>query len=73
MAQFDSLIILPLISSLLFILILHYIIMIKIIIPNFFGIKKFREKKSDSFFFYMLLNDNKNVNLVNSYEPIFQR
>lgn len=71
MAQFDSLIILPLISSLLIVLILHYNMSIEIIIPDFFGVKKFREKKSDSPSFYIFLNDNAGINLTNSYKPIF--
>jgi hypothetical protein len=71
MAQFDSLIILPLILSLLVVLILHYNMSIKIIIPDFFGVKKFREKKSGSPSFYMFFNDNADVNLTNSYKPIF--
>ena len=71
MAQFDSLIIFPLIFSLLIVLIFYYSISIGIIIPDFFGVKKFREKKSDSPLFYIQLNDNTNVNLTNSYKPIF--
>lgn len=71
MAQFDSLIIFPLTFSLLLILILYYNVAIKIIIPDFFGVKKFREKKLDSPSFYIHLNDNINVNLVNSYKTIF--
>lgn len=71
MAQFDSLIIFPLIFSLLFILAWYYNITIKKIIPNFFGVKKFREKKFGSPSFYTNLNDNINVNLVNSYKSIF--
>ena len=46
MAQFDSLIILPLILSLIVVLIFHYNMSIEVIIPDFFGVKKFREKKS---------------------------
>ena len=71
MPQFDSLIIFPLILSLLLTLILYYNTAIKIVIPDFFGVKKFREKKSDSLFFYMNLNDNINVNLIHSYKSIF--
>jgi hypothetical protein len=70
MAQFDSLIIFPLILSLLIVLILHYNMSIEIIIPDFFGVKKFREKKSDSPSFYLFFNDNVGVNLTNSYKPI---
>lgn len=71
MAQFDTLIIFPLIFSLLFVLVLYYNMSIKIIIPDFFIVKKFREKKSDSPSFYTNLNNNTNVNLINSYKPIF--
>lgn len=71
MAQFDSLIILPLILSLIVVLIFHYNMSIEVIIPDFFGVKKFREKKSDSPSFYMFFNDNAGVNLKNSYKPIF--
>jgi len=71
MAQFDSLIILPLILSLLFVLVLHYNMSIEILIPDFFGVKKFREKKSDSPSFYKFFNDNAGVNLTNSYKSIF--
>ena len=71
MAQFDSFIILPLILSLLIVLVLYYNMSIKIIIPDFFGVKKFRQKKSDSPSFYIFLNDNADVNLISSYRPIF--
>ena len=52
MAQFDSLIIFSLLWSLLFVLIIYYSISIEIIIPSFFGVKKFRGKKLDSPIFY---------------------
>jgi hypothetical protein len=71
MAQFDSLIILPLIFSMLLVLIFHYNISIEILIPDFFGIKKFRAKKSDSSFLYAFKNNKTGVNLANSYKPIF--
>ena len=45
MAQLDSLIIFPLLWSSLFMLILHYNMIIETLIPSFFGTKKFREKK----------------------------
>jgi hypothetical protein len=45
MAQFDSIIIFPLLWSLLITLVLHYNILLETIIPNFFGAKKFRAKK----------------------------
>ena len=71
MAQFDSLIIFPLIVSLLIVLVFYYSMSIGILIPNFFGVKKFREKKFDSPSFYKHFNDNTEVNLINSYKPIF--
>ena len=71
MAQFDSLIIFPLILSLLIVLIFHYNMSIKVIIPDFFGIKKFREKKLNSSSFYKFFNNNTGVKLASSYKPIF--
>jgi hypothetical protein len=58
MAQFDSLIIFPLLWSTLFILVIHYSISINMLIPSFFGAKKFREKKLDSPYFYGFLKSN---------------
>jgi hypothetical protein len=55
MAQFDSLIIFPLLWSTLFILVLYYSISIEMLIPSFFGAKKFRRKKLDSPAFYSFL------------------
>lgn len=63
MAQFDSIIIFPLLWSLLVTLVLHYNILLEMIIPNFFGAKKFRTKKLDS----SLLGSNLMINLSNSY------
>jgi len=45
MAQFDNLIIFPLVWSSIIILFFYYLISIKILIPNFFGARKFREKQ----------------------------
>jgi hypothetical protein len=45
MAQFDSLIVFPLIWSLLLILVFYYTISIEMLIPDFFGAKSL-EKKS---------------------------
>ena len=45
MAQFDSLIIFVLILSLIFVLILHYDIVLEILVPNVTETKKFIEKK----------------------------
>lgn len=52
MAQFDSIIIYPLLWSLLLTLFLHYNILLKNVIPNFFGANKYRTKKLESVFSY---------------------
>ena len=67
MAQLDSLIIFPLIWSLLFVLFFYYTIAIKKVIPSFIGVKKFREKKLNSPNLYAFKNSLK-VN--NSYNII---
>lgn len=71
MAQFDSLIIFPLLWSLLLSLILHYNIVIMSIIPNFFSVKKFREKNLNSHLFYKFFNLTQDIKLHNSYTRIF--
>lgn len=71
MAQFDSLIIFPLLWSLLLTLILHYNVSIGIVIPNFFSVKKFREKKLDLPSFYEFFNSNLGTKLNNSYIRTF--
>jgi len=48
MAQFDPLIIFPLIWSLTLILAVYYRLSIEILLPQFAGIEKFREKKLNS-------------------------
>jgi hypothetical protein len=48
MAQFDPLIIFPLIWSLILVLAAYYRLSIEILIPQFAGIGKFREKKLNS-------------------------
>jgi len=58
MAQFDSLIIFPLIWSSLFVLFLHYTMSIEMLIPFFFGAKKFRGKKLDSHMFFGHFTEN---------------
>jgi hypothetical protein len=45
MAQFDSLIISPLLWVLMLSLFFHYYVVMEILIPDFFGAKKFRGKK----------------------------
>jgi len=67
MAQFDSLIIFPLLWSLLFVLFLYYSMSIKILIPFFFGTKKFREKKLDSLAFFDFFKENAKVKSNYSY------
>jgi len=67
MAQFDSLIIFSLTWSLLLTLVLHYNVLLSTVLPNFFGIKKFREKKLSSPTFYNSLNSNIGLNVNNSY------
>jgi hypothetical protein len=67
MAQFDSLIIFPLIWSLLFTLVFHYTIIIKLVIPNFLEVKKFREKKLYSPKFFEFFNLDFDIKLNKSY------
>lgn len=57
MAQFDSLIIFPLLWSLVFVLFLYYNMSIEILIPDFSGTRKFREKKLNSSASFELLKD----------------
>lgn len=71
MAQFDSLIIFPLLWSLLLTLGFHYTILLNTIIPNFFGVKKFREKKTDYALFDSFLNKPSGTKNANSYTNIF--
>jgi hypothetical protein len=68
MAQFDSLIIFPLIWSLLFVLFLYYSISIEILIPYFFGTKKFRTKKLNLGSFFGLFENNLELKSNNSYK-----
>ena len=67
MAQFDALIIFPLIWSLLFVLFLHYKMSIEMLIPDFFGAKKFREKKLYSPMFFGFFTKISKVDLEYSY------
>ena len=55
----------------LLVLIFHYNISIKILISDFFGIKKFRVKKLDSSFYDISKNNKTGVNLTNSYKLFF--
>jgi hypothetical protein len=68
MAQFDSFIIFPLLFSLLLTIIFYYYISIKIKIPNFFEIKKFRKKALNSSSFYLFFNSNTPIISKNSYK-----
>lgn len=56
MAQFDPLIIFPLLWSLIFILAVYYQLSIEILIPQFTGTGKFREKKLNSLNSFNLFN-----------------
>ena len=67
MAQFDALIIFPLIWSLLFVLFFHYRISIEMLIPDFFGTKKFREKKLDSPVFFSFFTKTSKIDIECSY------
>ena len=66
MAQLDSLIIFPILWSLLIVLFMYYTISIEKLIPAFFGVKKFREKKLNSPNFYIFKNSLKFSNSYNS-------
>jgi hypothetical protein len=70
MAQFDSLIIFPLLWSLVLILFFYYNMSIEILIPDFFGTKKFREKKLDSLISFELFKDILDVKIDKSYNNI---
>lgn len=72
MAQFDSFIILPLILSLFISLVIYYSISIGILIPGFFEVKKFREKKVQSQFFYQFFNTSRSANCIDAYKSIFR-
>jgi len=68
MAQFDSLIVFPLLFSLFLTIVFYYYISIKIKIPNFFEVKKFRKKILDSSSFYLFFNSNTPLNSKSSYK-----
>ena len=71
MPQFDFLIIFPLIWSLLITLILYYGLSIKILIPSFFGIRKFREKKIALPSFSLFFKQNPEIQKIGSYLNLF--
>jgi hypothetical protein len=58
MAQFDLLLISPLLWSLILILIAYYRLSIESLIPSFCEVKKFREKKFSSQDFFGLIKNN---------------
>jgi hypothetical protein len=69
MAQFDPLIIFPLLYSTVIILNMYYYIFIKINIPMYFEIKKFKKKTLDLAPFYLFLkHNNKLLNFKMSYK-----
>ena len=71
MAQFDFLIIFPIILSLYFTLVIYYRISIELMIPSFFEVKKFREKKVQSQSFYQFFNTSIYANCI-AYRSIFR-
>jgi hypothetical protein len=58
MPQFDSLIIFSLIFSISVSLIIYYTMSLTLLIPNYFGTKKFREKKLNLNEFYKVFQKN---------------
>jgi hypothetical protein len=72
MAQFDSLIIFPLLFSLLISLTLHYYISITLTIPNFFEVKKFRKKNLKFSSFYLFFTPHSSLSLLNSTDSYKQ-
>lgn len=70
MAQFDSLIIFPLLWSLILFLFLYYNITMTVLIPDFFGTKKFREKKIGLYTFYIFFNENSEIKAASSVSTI---
>jgi hypothetical protein len=67
MAQFDSLIIFPVLWSLLLVLFLYYGLSLQILLPDFFGTQKFRDKKLSLGEFYGLFDEQVLVSKSNSY------
>lgn len=70
MAQFDSLIIFPLLWSLLLVLFFYYNMSIEILIPDFFGTKKFREKKLNSIEFFSFFKENNEIKSGSLYNNV---
>jgi hypothetical protein len=71
MSQFDLLIIFSLLWSLTFSLLLYYNMSLKFLIPNFFGTKKFREKKLNLYGFYNFFNENSEIKASSSASLAF--
>jgi len=71
MAQFDSLIVLPLLWSLIFILIVHYRFSMKFLIPAFCEIKKFKTKKLHAKKFFKPIKKNLTITSRQSYINTF--
>ena len=70
MAQFDSLIISSLVWSLTLLLIIYYFVTIEVLIPDFFGSKKFREKKFSLPVFYGNLKQGFDT-IIRLFSPVF--
>ena len=68
MAQFDFLIILPILFALLITLAFYYKISLTVCVPNVFGVKKFRWKKLNSVYFYKVFYSSQKINTNNSYK-----
>ena len=71
MSQFDSLIIFSLIWSLFISLLFYYNMTLKVLIPDFFGTKKFREKKFNLQGFYKFFNENSEIKTASSANAAF--
>jgi hypothetical protein len=71
MAQFDSLIIFSLLWSLAFVLFFYYAMSIEILIPDFFGTKKFRDKKLNSIEFFNFFKESEEIRSDRFYANIF--
>lgn len=71
MAQFDSLIISPILFSLILFLALYHNLTMTILIPDFFGAKKFRGKKISLYQFYRFFNENTETKTASSVNITF--
>jgi hypothetical protein len=66
MPQFDFLIASSLFLSLTLSLIFYYVATLKVLIPSFFGTKKFRKKKLNLYTFYRFLSDSSEIKAFSS-------